>query len=102
MMESVWLPCRHMFHILKVEQIQQILENMVLRRQIRNVKDHNTYIAAKLEFDIEILKLVRFSVLSTTCNKMCYNTVKSVKAYEEALFEINQLIMNSDLNDQWD
>lgn len=88
-MESVWLQCRHMFHVLKVEQIQQILENMVFRRKIRNVKDHNTYTAAKPEFDVKILKLVRFSVLSTTWNKMCYNTTKSVKAYEKALFEIN-------------
>ncbi|KAH9782979.1 protein FAR1-RELATED SEQUENCE [Citrus sinensis] len=42
MMESVGLPCRHMFYVLKVEQIQKILDNMVLRRWIKKAKEHNT------------------------------------------------------------
>ena len=93
MMESVGLPCRHMFHVLKVEQIEKIPDNMVLRRWTKKAKKHNTCKTTKPEVDTEVLEVARFSALSAACNKMCYNAAKNVEAYENALVEINRLTL---------
>ncbi|XP_024035543.1 protein FAR1-RELATED SEQUENCE 5-like [Citrus sinensis] len=93
MMESVGLPCRHMFHVLKVEQIEKIPDNMVLRRWTKKVKEHNTCRTTKPEVDTNVLEMARFSALSAAYNKMCYNAAKKVKAYENTLVEINRLTL---------
>ncbi|KAH9648477.1 hypothetical protein KPL70_025597 [Citrus sinensis] len=93
MMESVGLPCRHMFHVLKVEQIVKIPDNMVLRRWTKKVNEHNTCRTTKPEVDTEVSEVARFSALSAACNKMCYNTAKNVEAYANALVEINRLTL---------
>ncbi|KAH9802306.1 protein FAR1-RELATED SEQUENCE [Citrus sinensis] len=93
MMESVGLPCRHMFHVLKVEQIEKIPDNMVLRRWTKKAKEHNTCRTTKPEVDTDVSEMARFSALSAACNKMCYNAAKNVEAYENALVEINRLTL---------
>jgi len=93
MMESVRLPCRHMFHVLKLEQIAKILDNMVLRRWTKKAKEHNTCRTTKPEVDTDVSEMARFSALSAACNKMCYNAAKNVEAYENALVEINRLTL---------
>ncbi|KAH9658486.1 protein FAR1-RELATED SEQUENCE [Citrus sinensis] len=93
MMESIGLPCRHMFHILKVEQIEKIRDNMVLRRWTKKAKEHKTYRTTKLEVDTDVSEVARFSALSAACNKMCYNAAKNIEAYENALVEINRLTL---------
>ena len=93
MMESVGLPCRHMFHVLKVEQIEKIPDNMVLRRWKKKAKEHNTCRTTKPEVDTDVSKVARFSALSAACNKMCYNAAKNVEAYKNALVEINRLTL---------
>ena len=86
-MESVGLPCRHMFHVLKVEQIEKIPDNMVFRRWTRKAKEHNTCRTTKPEVDTDVSEVARFSALFAACNKMCYNAAKNIEAYENALVE---------------
>ena len=93
MMESVGLPCRHMFHVLKVEQIEKIPDNMVLRRWTKKVKEHNTCRTTKPEVDTNVLEMARFSALSAAYNKMCYNAAKNVEVYKEVLDGTSRLAL---------
>ncbi|KAH9801186.1 protein FAR1-RELATED SEQUENCE [Citrus sinensis] len=91
MMDSAGIPCRHMFHVMKVEQFRNIPDNMILHRWTKKVKDYTSCNLARSQVDSEISDVARFSSLSTATNKMCFYAAKNEHSYKEALAAINQL-----------
>ncbi|KAH9680073.1 hypothetical protein KPL71_026408 [Citrus sinensis] len=91
MMDSTGIPCRHMFHVMKVEQFRNIPNNMILHRWTKKVKDYTSCSLARSQVDNEISDVARFSSLNTATNKMCFYAAKNDHSYKEALAAINQL-----------
>ncbi|KAH9792410.1 protein FAR1-RELATED SEQUENCE [Citrus sinensis] len=91
MMDSAGIPCRHMFHVMKVEQFRNIPDNMILHRWIKKAKDYTSCNLAQSQVDNEIFDVAKFSSLGTATNKMCFYAAKNEHSYKEALASINQL-----------
>ncbi|KAH9658300.1 protein FAR1-RELATED SEQUENCE [Citrus sinensis] len=91
MMDSAGISCRHMFHVMKVEQFRNIPDNMILHRWTKKVKDYTSCSLARSQVDSEISNVARFSSLSTATNKMYFYAAKNEHSYKEALAAINQL-----------
>ncbi|KAH9703973.1 protein FAR1-RELATED SEQUENCE [Citrus sinensis] len=91
MMDFAGIPCRHMFHVMKVEQFTNIPDNMILHRWTKKAKDYTSFSLARSQVDSEIFDVAIFSSLSTATNKMCFYAAKNEHSYKEALATINQL-----------
>ncbi|KAK4595456.1 hypothetical protein RGQ29_013782 [Quercus rubra] len=88
--ESYGYPCGHLFAIMKVEHLKQIPPMCIMTRWLKTAKSD---LPCKLEsqMSLDIIRMARFSALSTSCSKMCYFGSRTTQGFEELKVEIARL-----------
>ena len=94
-MESAGILCRHIFHIMKFEQLVRIPPALILSRWTKSAKVNKvmkmTAVASHL--DKEVLETTKFGSLLVACTNFCLFAVKNEQSYIIVLDEIQQLTL---------
>ena len=92
MMESAGIPCRHIFHVVKFEQLVRIPLTLILGRwtKLAKVSKVMKMTAVTSHLDKEVLKTTEFGSLSAACTNRCLFAVKNEQSYMIALDEIQR------------
>ena len=95
MLDSAGIPCSHIFHVMKLEQIVRIPPTLIRGRWTKSMKH-----SAKFNMDIaphhmdkQLVEVAKFGALASACNNMCFLASKNDDAYMEALSEIERLTL---------
>ncbi|GAY63740.1 hypothetical protein CUMW_228050 [Citrus unshiu] len=95
MMESTGILCRHIFHVMKFEQLVRIPPTLIIGHWTKSAKVSKVMkmTAATSYLDKQVLEIVKFGSRSTACTNLCLFTAKNEQSYMIALDEIQQLML---------
>ncbi|KDO48112.1 hypothetical protein CISIN_1g037678mg, partial [Citrus sinensis] len=95
MMESAGIPCRHIFHVMMLEQLARIPPTLILGRWAKSAKVSKVMkmIAAASHLDKEVSKTTKFGSLSAACTNLCLFATKNEQSYMIVLDEIQLLTL---------
>ncbi len=93
MMESAGIPCRYIFHIMKLEQLVRIPPTLILSRWTKSIKVSKVMkmTIAVSHLDKEVSETAKFGSLSAACSNLCLFTAKNKQSYMITLDEIQRL-----------
>jgi hypothetical protein len=81
--ETVGLPCEHTFHIMKVERLREIPQNLISLRWTRFAKSHTKPTYYSLSDPNDITEVARYGALTSRCNNLCYVASRSDETYRQ-------------------
>ncbi|KAK9288971.1 hypothetical protein L1049_017442 [Liquidambar formosana] len=88
--ETIGLPCRHIIAVMKVERLQEIPTNCILKRWTKLARG-GIYCTFSTEVSNDETEQMRYSALSASCNEMCYLASKCSEGFHEARNEVAKL-----------
>ncbi|KAL9408767.1 hypothetical protein AB3S75_047199 [Citrus x aurantiifolia] len=96
MMESAGIPCRHIFHIMKLEQVGRIPPALILGYWTKSAKVSKVMkmTVAASHLDKEVSETTKFGSLSAACTNLCLFAAKNEQSYMIALDEIQRLTLH--------
>ena len=79
MMESAVIPCRHIFHVIKLDQLVRIPSTFILSRWTNSEKVSKVMkrTTAASHLNKEVSETVKFGSLSVACSNLCLFTAKN-------------------------
>ena len=95
MMESSGISCRHIFHVMKLEQLVRVSLELILSRwtKLAKVSKVMKMTAVASHLDKEVSETTKFGSLSAACTNFCLFTTKNEQSYMIALDKIQQLML---------
>jgi hypothetical protein len=89
--ETVGLPCEHTFHIMKVERLREIPQNLISLRWSRIAKSNTRPTYYSLREPSDITEVARYGALTSRCNNLCYIASRSDEAYRQFNDELDMV-----------
>ena len=87
MFESIGIPCYYMVVVMKVEHLEEIFFSCILKKWKKLAKAHPRSLPVN-EMENDMDQIVRYSSLSSMCNKLSYYTSHTSSSFLEAKNEI--------------
>ena len=81
--ETVGLPCEHTFHIMKVARLKEIPQNLKSLRWTKIAKSNTRPTYYSLHDTNDVIKVIRYGVLTSRCNNLCYIASRSDEKYRQ-------------------
>ena len=92
MFESIGIPCYYMVVVMKVEHLEEIFFSCILKKWKKLAKAHPRSLPVN-EMENDMDQIVRYSSLSSMCNKLSYYTSHTSSSFLEVKNEIENLMM---------
>jgi hypothetical protein len=81
--ETVGLPCEHTFHVMKVERLKEIPQNLISLRWTKIAKSNSRPTYHSLHDPNDVTEVVRYGALTSRCNNLYYIASRSDKGYRQ-------------------
>ncbi|WCJ38522.1 FAR1-related sequence 9 [Euphorbia peplus] len=90
--ESWGFPCRHSICVIKLEELSCIPESCFLRRWTKNAKNNFLDTADNSVIPDDVLSMIRYGALTSTCKRMCQLASRSTKSFKEVTNEVTKVV----------
>ncbi|XP_004306860.1 PREDICTED: protein FAR1-RELATED SEQUENCE 3-like [Fragaria vesca subsp. vesca] len=102
MFEYRGVPCRHMFSVMKNENIFHLHKSLIVKRWSRDARSVCEIPYPDKEMPQEAVQVSRYGALIADCNRLCFYASKTQEGYNMLKMEIDRLaaIMEGSASDQ--
>ncbi|XP_065877465.1 protein FAR1-RELATED SEQUENCE 5-like [Euphorbia lathyris] len=97
--ESSGFPCRHSLCVIKLEEMSCIPDSCFLQRWTKNVKTNMLDGVTTNNISDDVLSMIRYGALTSTCKRMCKFGSKSSTSFKEVTSVVTNIVRRFEQED---